>query len=662
MGMALQCAGMVIGLAMAVVPVLTVSTGCGSTSAVASVSQPLALSKRVQRLAPAVSRLLSAPSTGERAWAKLEYLALRIGPRLSGSDGMSRAIAWAQATLKADGQENVRVEPVMVPSRSRGLEALQMLSPAQRSLPLLGLGGTVSTPEGGLLAQVEVVRSEADVLALGAGARGKLLLIDVAMPPYHPEHGTGYGAAVKFRYVGPKWAARAGAAGVLMRSLTARSLATPHTGATSYKDLAIDARVPAAAITTEDSAAIAALRAKGVPVEVRLKLGGRDLGWVPSANVTAELVGRERPDEVVVISAHLDAWDVGHGAHDDGGGCVMAMEALSLIRRAGLRPRRTIRVVLWTNEENGLRGAHDYGFGHTEDLALHVAAVEADSGAYAPKGYRVQHGDKTLESTMLNNVGEIVGLAQPLGAGRAKVGFSGADVRTAMMKAGVPLLGHWMDMSRYFDIHHTHADTLDKVDSEELRRNVLSMAIMAYALAELPGRVDGRESAPAPTAKALSTMSQLAWLGGQWVSQDGTQEVWAAPHGQTMIGMAHGPTKNGRIKGHERMRIATDRDGVLTLWAQPHGAKEPVPFTQKPAPKTGKRELFISFENSAHDFPQSIRYRRAGDLLTTTVSGPGRAPMSRSFRRVGDVSGLGWLPHGKVTPAGRHWGTLQKAK
>jgi len=316
------------------------------------------------------------------------------------------------------------------------------------------------------------------------------VLFNNPMPAYDPETGAGYGKTVRFRVRGPRMASKLGAVGVLVRSVTAHSLRTPHTGGTWYGDT--KQKIPAAAITTEDADLISRLRATGEEVRVRLVMNARDAGPIESANVIGELRGREKPEEVVVIGGHLDSWDVGQGAHDDATGVVMAMQAITILRRLGLRPRRTIRVVLWTNEEYGLAGGKSYAKTYADQLPNHVAAIESDSGGFAPRGFRVQMKDKKRQALAIQRMQAIADLLQASGATRVKEGYSGADIRP-MMPANVPLMGLWVDGSTYFDYHHTPADTLDKVVPDELNRCVGSMAAAAYVLAEMPGRLDSLE-------------------------------------------------------------------------------------------------------------------------------------------------------------------------
>jgi carboxypeptidase Q len=445
--------------------------------------EPAPIAERYRAAADAIR---SAALSGDGAYRKLERLCDDIGHRLSGSPQLDRALLWAAGAMRDDGHENVRIEPVTVPHWVRGRESLVMVAPREAPLVLLGLGGSVGTPPEGITAEVEVVEDEDGLASLGEGARGRIVLFNNAMPPYDPEHGAGYGTAVRFRANGARLASDLGAVACLVRSVTAKSLRTPHTGAMRYGDAAV--RIPAAAITTEDAAMISRLRARGVPVTVTLRMEARTLPPAPSGNVVGELRGRERPDEIVVIGGHIDSWDVGQGAHDDGAGCVMAMEAISVLRTLGMTPRRTIRVVLWTNEENGLAGGRAYAADHAAELARHVAAIESDSGGFRPVGLSVECADAARQGIAAAQLRDVVRLLAPIGAMEVETGFSGADVGP-MKDAGVVLMGHRVEGSIYFDYHHTPADTLDKVDPEELAQNVAAMATVAYVLADMPERL-----------------------------------------------------------------------------------------------------------------------------------------------------------------------------
>jgi carboxypeptidase Q len=433
----------------------------------------------------AARKIVESALADDGAWKKLAHLTDRIGNRLSGSPQLDTAIAWAQEAMKQDGHENVHAEKVMVPRWVRGEGAASLVAPVQRPLRVLALGGAVATPAQGLTADVVIVNDLAALEALGPKAvAGKIVLFNKVMLPFTEEGGTHYEDVMEVRSRGPALASKLGASAALVRSLTARSLGTPHAGATAFPPGVKP--IPSAAVTTEDADLIARAAAAGAPPRLRLRLSAKTAGEAPSANVVAELRGRERPEEVVLLAAHLDSWDVGQGAHDDGAGCVISMQALTVLRRLGLTPRRTLRVVLYTNEENGLRGAFGYAGAHKAELANHVAAIESDSGGFAPRGFRVQGSDKTVAQardlgSLLAPVGVVEKMIEP--------GFGGADIMP-LAPAGVPLLGFVTDASRYFDYHHTEADTLDKVDPTDLRKSLAAIAAISYALADMEGRLD----------------------------------------------------------------------------------------------------------------------------------------------------------------------------
>jgi carboxypeptidase Q len=431
-----------------------------------------------------VDRIIASAMSGNNAFTRLTELCDDIGARLSGSTELEKAVVWALDVLKKDGHENVRGEKVMVPKWVRGDESLEMVLPRRQRFSILGLGGSVGTP--GITAEVVVANDEEDLKRLGDKVKGRIVLFNNAMPPFHPVHGTHYGKTVRFRVHGARLAAKQGAVAVLVRSVTAMSLYTAHTGVMKYGDAPV--KIPAAAVTVEDADLMARLITRKRSVKVTLKMEAKDHGLVESANVVAELRGRENPEEIVVIGGHLDSWDVGTGAHDDGSGCLMAMEALSVLRRLGMRPRRTIRVVLFTNEENGLRGGKQYREDHAADMKHHVAAIEADSGSFQPRGFRLDIKDQARSEKSLKRLQALVGLLGATGASETRASFAGADI-SPMKKDGVALLGLWMDRSKYFNVHHTRADTIDKIDPELLDKNVAMMAAIAWLLAEMPARL-----------------------------------------------------------------------------------------------------------------------------------------------------------------------------
>jgi hypothetical protein len=450
---------------------------CGKAASSTPAPHPLADAYR----APA-ARILEAARGDDGAYKKLAFLTDRIGNRLSGSAALERAVAWAVDAMKADGHD-VRTDPVQVPHWVRHQESAELTAPIAAPLHILGLGGASATPPGGIEAPIVRVTSFEALDALGPDAvKGKIVFFD------HPMQGTHYDEAVAYRNNGPTRASRMGAAAALVRTVTAHSLRSPHTGHTRFDETS--PAIPAAAISIEDAELIARLVAAGDTVTVHLTMGAETLPPAPSANVIGELRGREHPDEVVLIGAHIDSWDVGQGAHDDGAGCVTVMQALTVLRRLDLVPRRTIRVVLFTNEENGLAGARDYFRTHAAELPQHVAALESDSGGFAPVGFQVHVLGRGRDETIAQ-VADIAGLLAPIHATKVEAGFGGTDAEESTGDY-VPQIGLDVDESTYFDYHHSQADTLDKVDPEKLRDDVAAMAVMAYVLADMPERLASR--------------------------------------------------------------------------------------------------------------------------------------------------------------------------
>lgn len=420
---------------------------------------------------PAADRIIAAALADSAAWSKLAELTDGFGHRFSGSESLERAIDWVLARMKAEGLENVRGEPVMVPRWVRGHESAELLEPRYARLPLLGLGQSVGTPRGGIQAEVLVVTGFDDLKARAASARGKIVLFDV---PF-----TSYGQTVRYRGIGAVEAAKVGAVAMLLRSVGPFGMKTPHTGSMQPYDSTVP-RIPGAAIAMEDAAMIRRMQQRGQKIVVRLEMEAQMLPDAPSRNVIGELVGREKPDEVVVFGGHIDSWDVGTGAMDDAGGVVIAWEAVRLLQKLGLRPRRTIRVVGWTNEENGLRGGNAYRDAHRAELDKHVAAIESDGGTFKFRGFGFTGSDPAY--AVVRQIGRLL---RPLGADTVFVGGGGADIGP-IMQLGVPGLAHVVDGTRYFWYHHTEADNVDKIDPRELAENVAAMAIMAYILADLP--------------------------------------------------------------------------------------------------------------------------------------------------------------------------------
>ena len=439
----------------------------------------------------AVDRIVDEALLRGHSYVNLRNLT-RVAPhRLSGSPGAARAVEWARQRMVADGFENVRLEAVTVPYWERGpVEELQCVSPeelAGASLPILALGGSIATPEEGIEAEVLLVRSFAELATVGARARGKILLLNGPMNEAEVDTFRAYGEAVIQRVDGAVAAARLGAAAVLVRSVTTRRDDSPHTGSLRYAEGI--PRIPAAAISTNGADSIAELLRTGRQVRLRLRLACVQHPPVESFNVVGEVVGREKPEEIVVVGAHLDAWDVGEGAHDDGAGCVQALEAVRLILRLGIRPRRTVRCVLFMNEENGLAGAKGYYREHISEMSRHVLAIESDRGGFSPVGFSA-----TMSSAALDELEALVARMSRLGPLAVVPGGAGADI-APMGRSGVPLVGFVPDGQRYFDFHHSERDILRAVHPRELALGSAAITALAWLAAESEEPLPRAESA-----------------------------------------------------------------------------------------------------------------------------------------------------------------------
>ncbi len=423
-----------------------------------------------QETRAAAQQLVDAAMASSVAWDRLGELVDVFGSRLSGTKSLEASLDWILEGMAEDGLENVRAESVMVPRWIRGQESVELISPRAKSMALLGLGGSIGTPPEGIRGEVLVVGSFSELEALAAEAEGKVVLFDV---PF-----TTYGQTVQYRSRGAVAAAQVGAVASLIRSVTPFSMNTPHTGGMSYQEGVPE--IPHAALTLEDAEMLHRMQDRGDRIEVLLKMEARSEGMVPSRNVMAEIVGWEHPDEVVVLGGHSDSWDVGQGAMDDAGGVVAAWEAVRLMKVLGLRPRRTVRVVGWTAEEVGIYGGQAYAEAPGRDSETHVLGIESDGGVFSPLGFGFTGSDQAF--TMVQEIGRIL---EPLGAGTITRGGGGADIGP-MMERGMAGMGLNVEPTRYFWYHHTNADTLDKLDPEEVARCVAAMAVMAYVVADLP--------------------------------------------------------------------------------------------------------------------------------------------------------------------------------
>ena len=414
-------------------------------------------------------KITSKSLTDSTAYNRLGYMCDTFGPRLSGSKNLENAINWILKEMNSDGLENVRGEKVAVPTWIRGKESATLLSPFTKELSMLGLGGSIATPRGGLKAEVIVVNDWDELESRSNEVPGKIVLFNA---PF-----TSYGETVAYRYSGASAAAKHGAVASLIRSIGPWSMNTPHTGVMAYNDDV--QKIPNAALTMEDAMMLSRIHDRGNKIIVKLDMNARMVADRWSHNVLGEIKGSIYPEEVVVVGGHIDSWDVGQGAHDDGGACIASWEVLRLIKELGLKPKRTIRCVMWTNEENGGKGNKGYRDMHLDEMDKHVLAIESDGGVFSPKGFGFSGNDSAREI-----VEEIHELMKPIGANTISDGGRAADV-APLNDEGVPVMSLKVDGSKYFWYHHTDADTFDKIDFNDFNRCIAAMAIMAYVVADL---------------------------------------------------------------------------------------------------------------------------------------------------------------------------------
>ncbi|MEP2446449.1 MAG: M28 family metallopeptidase [Balneola sp.] len=440
--------------------------------AIPGVSQPLVK----QNIKETSDKLIKSALANDLGFERLAHLTDYYGPRLSGSEVLEQGIDWVVQEMEKDGFDRIWTQPVTVPHWVRGKESATLDAPIQKELPMASLGGSVGTPEEGITAEVMLVKSFEDLEKRSAEANGKIVLFNV---PF-----TTYGQTVQYRVNGASAAAKHGAVASALASVASYSMQTPHTGTMSYEEGV--KKIPHAALTTEDANLIERFIKRGETVTLTLKMEAKNLPDAQSRNVIAEIKGSEFPEEIIVMGGHIDAWDNGHGAMDDGGGCVAAWEALRLIKETGVRPKRTIRVVLWTNEENGLRGANEYLRWVQEDeksLDNHILAMESDAGVFDPIGFGFSGSDDAYK--ILVEIGKMLKSAD---SGEVRKGGGGADIGP-LMRNGVPGMGLNVDGSKYFWFHHTAVDTIDKLNIDDFNECVATMAVFAYAVADLDVRL-----------------------------------------------------------------------------------------------------------------------------------------------------------------------------
>ncbi|WP_066829983.1 M20/M25/M40 family metallo-hydrolase [Rufibacter ruber] len=418
--------------------------------------------------------------TNGKSYEQLRYLTGRIGARLSGSPQAAAAVEWARQEMEQMGLDRVYLQEVMVPHWVRGDKehaaiVNSSISPS-REVNVLALGGSVATPANGLTAEVVEVKSLDELKKLGKRkVQGKIVFFNRSFDQTHIHTNRAYGGAVDQRASGPSEAARLGAVGVVVRSMASNTDDFPHTGGLRYAEDA--PKIPAVAISTKGADLLSNLLREDAKLQFHMRLNPQWLPDVLSYNVIGELKGSEKPEEIIVVGGHLDSWDIGEGAHDDGTGCVQSMEVLRLLKAMGYKPKRTIRAVMFMNEENGLRGGTKYAQVAKQQGEKHIAAIESDNGGFTPRGFGITAPNEPVFQKLFS----WKQLLAPYGLHDIERGGGGADIGP-LKDDRVALIGFRPDTQRYFDIHHTANDTFDKVNKRELELGGASMAALVYLL------------------------------------------------------------------------------------------------------------------------------------------------------------------------------------
>ncbi|XP_074125010.1 carboxypeptidase Q isoform X1 [Sminthopsis crassicaudata] len=422
-----------------------------------------------QDVAKAIIDLAVCGKAQNRSYERLALLVDTVGPRLSGSKNLEKAIQIMYQNLINDGLENVHLEPVKVPHWERGQESAVMLEPRNHSMAILGLGSSIGTPPEGITAEVLVVSSFDELHRRASEAKGKIVVYN---QPYKD-----YGETAQYRVQGAVEAAKVGAVASLIRSVASFSIYSPHTGIQFYQDGV--PQIPTACITVEDAEMMARMASRGTKIVIQLKMEAKNYPDTESFNTVAEITGSKYPEQVVLVSGHLDSWDVGQGALDDGSGAFVSWEALSLIKDLGLRPKRTLRLVMWTAEEQGGVGSLQYYQLHKVNISNFSLVMESDLGNFMPTGLAFTGSDKARAI-----IKEVMNLLQPINITQVFEDGDGTDINY-WIKAGVPGASLLDDLKQYFSFHHSHGDTMTALDPMQMNYSAAVWAVVSYVIADL---------------------------------------------------------------------------------------------------------------------------------------------------------------------------------
>ena len=425
-----------------------------------------------------IKNLFNTALNNGQSYQWLDYLSNEIGGRLSGSPQSVEAILWSERLMQTLNFDKVWLQNVLVPNWYRGEKEIAYftVNNTRFDVAICALGGSIPTPPEGINAEVIEVNSLEEAKAFGEKLRGKIVFINKPFNNTHIQTFKAYGGCVGERYSGAQVAGEFGALAVIVRSLTHRIDDFPHTGAMSYGNLPPDKKIPTAAISTKAANLLSEKLKENPTLKFYFKQNCKTLPDEPSSNVIGEIIGSEFPDKIIIVGGHLDSWDLGDGAHDDGAGVVQSIEVLRLLKLNGIKPKHTIRCVLFMNEENGLRGAKKYAEEATAKNEIHIAALESDSGGFTPRGFTYDASNENAEMFLSWKP-----LLAPYGLHEIEEGHGGADIGPLKSET-ISLFGYRPDSQRYFDYHHAATDTFDKVNKRELELGAASMASLVYLL------------------------------------------------------------------------------------------------------------------------------------------------------------------------------------
>lgn len=427
-----------------------------------------------------ISDIYTNSLTNGQSYKWLDYLSNNIGSRLSGSLGAEKAVAWTKEELETLGLDKVWLQPVMVPKWVRGVPEFAYIETSPGStikVNICALGGSISTPSTGLKAKIIEVSGVDELKKLGKDKiEGKIIFFNRPMDASLINTFESYGGCVNQRYSGAMEASKFGAIGVIVRSMNLRIDDLPHTGSMTYGDIPPDDRIPSAAISTKHADLLSGMVKLDNNIQFYFKQNSKQLDDVLSHNVIGEITGSEYPDEYIVVGGHLDSWDLGDGAHDDGAGCTQSMEVLRLLKLSGIKPKRSIRVVLFMNEENGLRGGNKYAEIAAQKNENHIFALESDAGGFTPRGFYFDCDQSNFEQIL-----SWKSLFKPYLIHFFELGGSGADIGPLKNETNV-LSGLKPDSQRYFDYHHAPNDTFDAVNKRELELGAATMTSLIYLI------------------------------------------------------------------------------------------------------------------------------------------------------------------------------------